>query len=157
MNENLALLLQHPEWKENVDWQRRRYAANDFVFREGDQADKVYLVLDGTVRILADLELEEGRCIHPGVCDLGEGEVFGEFALFDRGERSTSVMTVTDCEVAELSGERLLDFLDAHPETGYAVLKELIVTLVSRLRSTNKKLFSILAWGLKARGLDQHL
>ncbi len=157
MNNTFASLLQHPDLKEGADWHRRRYAANEFVFREGTDADTVYLVLEGSVRILADLELEEGRHIHPGVCDLGAGEVFGELALFDHGGRSTSVMTVSDCEIAELPGDRLLAILDANPELGYRVLKDLFNTLVGRLRSTNKKLFSILAWGLKARGLDQHL
>ena len=157
MNDTFASLLQHRDLKEGADWRRRRYAANEFIFREGDDTHTVYLILEGSVRILADLELEEGRHIHPGVCDLGDGEVFGELALFDRGDRSTSVMAATDCELAELPGDGLLAFLDANPELGYRVLKELINTLVGRLRSTNKKLFSILAWGLKARGLDQHL
>ena len=83
--------------------------------------------------------------------------MFGELALFDQRTRSASVMAVTDCELAEISGAQMLQFLDDHPAVGYPVLKELITTLVQRLRSTNKKLFSILAWGLKARGLDQHL
>jgi len=157
MNDTLTALLHHPQLQEGNQWQRRHYQASDFIFREGDESDMVYLIVHGCVRILADLELDEGRHIHPGVCDLGEGEVFGELALFDHNIRSASVMAVTECELIEISGKLLLQFLDSHPDVGYPVLKELITTLVQRLRSTNKKLFSILAWGLKARGLDQHL
>ena len=91
MNDTFASLLQHRDLKEGADWRRRRYAANEFIFREGDDTDTVYLILEGSVRILADLELEEGRHIHPGVCDLGDGEVFGELALFDRGDLKVTI------------------------------------------------------------------
>jgi CRP-like cAMP-binding protein len=157
MQHTLRKLLQHPDFQEGRNWRRSRCAANDFVFREGDPADTLYLIEAGTVRIIADLELEEGRHIHPGVCDLEPGEVFGELALFDRQARSASVMAISECELIGIDGEQLLAFLDAHPETGYAVLRELLTALVDRLRNTNRKLFSILAWGLKAHGLEQHL
>jgi CRP-like cAMP-binding protein len=157
MQHPLHSLLQHPEFREGANWRRVEFCANEFVFREGDPADTLFLIENGSVRIIADLELEEGRHIHPGVCDLEAGEVFGELALFDRQERSASVMAVSDCALVAFNGERLLAFLDRHPEQGYAVLRDLITALVGRLRNTNRKLFSILAWGLKARGLDQHL
>lgn len=157
MKESLRSLLQHPHLSEGQDWVTVRYNPNDYIFREGEPADSLYLILEGTVRIIADLELEEGRHIHPGVCDLEADEVIGELALFDQQERSASVMAVTECTLVRFSGERLLAFLDSHPVLGYEVLRELIDCLVGRLRNTNKKLFSILAWGLKARGLDEHL
>ncbi len=157
MQQTLHKLLQHPEFQEGRNWRHIRCAANEFIFREGDPADTLYLIEAGMVRIIADLELEEGRHIHPGVCDLEAGEIFGELALFDHQARSASVMAISDCEIIGIDGEQLLAFLDAHPETGYAVLRELIAALVGRLRNTNRKLFSILAWGLKAHGLEQHL
>lgn len=157
MEQTLRKLLAHPEFIEGRDWQRVRHSANTFVFREGELADMLYLLEAGTVRVSADLELEQGRHIHPGVCDLAAGEVFGELSLFEGQVRSASVMAVTDCELLRFDGGRLLAFLDQHPVEGYAVLRELMTALVGRLRNTNRKLFSILAWGLKARGLDQHL
>lgn len=157
MQNSLRTLLQHPEFREGRDWHRVRFSTNEYIFREGDPADTLYLIETGAVRIIADLELEEGRHIHPGVCDLEANEVFGELALFDCQTRSASVMAVSDCELIGFDGEHLLSFLDSHPADGYAVLRELITALVKRLRNTNRKLFSILAWGLKARGLDQHL
>ncbi len=157
MKQTLKTLLQQPELQEGRDWRRLRLETNQYVFREGDAADTIYLVTAGTVRIIADLELEEGRRIQPGVCDLGIGEVFGELALFGGEPRSASVMTVSDCELVCFSGAQLLAFFDSHPAIGYQVLRELVTTLIDRLRTTNKKLSSILAWGLKARGLDGSL
>lgn len=157
MQQTLRKLLTHPEFQEGRNWQRLHWAANEYIFREGDPADRLYLLEAGQIRIIADLELEEGRHIHPGVCDLEAGEIFGELALFDQQARSASAMAISDCEVIGVDGQQLLTFLDAHPDTGYAVLRELITALVGRLRNTNRKLFSILAWGLKAHGLEQHL
>jgi CRP-like cAMP-binding protein len=157
MEHALRSLLQHPEFREKRDWRRVHYSGNEFIFREGDRADTLYLVESGTVRISAALELTEGRHIHPGVCDLEAGEIFGELALFDCETRSASAMAVGDCTLLAFDGEHLLNFLDSHPAAGYAVLHEVTTALVKRLRSTNRKLFSILAWGLKAHGLEQHL
>ena len=35
--------------------------------------------------------------------------------------------------------------------------KDIIDVLVRRLRNTNKKVFSLFAWGLKAHGISDHL
>jgi len=95
--------------------------------------------------------------MRPGIFELGEGEVFGELALFDPGPRSATVVAVVDCELAVLDGPSLLAFLDGHPEEGYGIMKDLVVTLVGRLRGTSRKLLAVLAWGVQARGIDRHL
>jgi len=149
--------LAHPDFREGHDWQRKQYAATETIIREGDQCNEVYLVLGGAVRVLGRVSVDEQRTVRPGVCELGAGDVFGELAVFDEQPRSASVVAVGDCEVAVLDGAVLLAFLDAHPDIGYPILKELVRTLVRRLRKANLKLFSLFAWGLKAHRIDVHL
>lgn len=157
MEKSLRALLDHPAFSEGEDWQRQRFAANATIVEEGQVGGQIYLVLTGRVRVLGDVYLDEERRIRPGFFDLDAGEVFGELALFDREPRSASVVAVSDCELAVIDGDRLLAFLDAHTDLGYGVMKDLISALVVRLRKTNRKLFSLMAWGLKAHGLDEHL
>lgn len=153
----LDSLLSHPDFCEGSLWQRRHFDANVTVFKEGDRGRQVYLILKGTVRIVGNVDLDEEHHIRPGFSDLGEGEVFGELSLFDNEPRSATVVTVTECEFAVIDGDRMMAFLDAHPDVGHPLFKELILILVNRLRKANRKIFALFAWGLKARGIDKHL
>ena len=157
MKNALYKLLDHPSFKEGVVWTRRKIMADETLFSEGDEGTEVYLILNGTVRVVGNVDLDDKRTVHPGFSDLNEGQVFGELPMFDGEPRSASVVALTDCELAVLEGERLMAFLDAHPELGYPIFKELIHLLVGRLRQANRRIFSLFAWGLKMRGIDRHL
>jgi CRP/FNR family transcriptional regulator, cyclic AMP receptor protein len=157
MKNVLYKLLDHPDFEEGMVWTRRKVTANETLFSEGDQGSEVYLILKGSVRVVGSVDLDDNRTVHPGFSDLDEGQVFGELPLFDGEPRSATVMALTDCELAILEGEQLMSFLDAHPELGYPIFKELIHLLVGRLRQANRRIFSLFAWALKTRGIDRHL
>ena len=157
MENVLHKLLDHPDFTEGELWMRRTVAANQTLFTEGEQSDDVYLILKGKVRVVGNVDLDDQRTMHTGFSDLQEGQVFGELPLFDNCPRSATVITLTDCELAILAGEKLMNFLDTHPELGYPIFKELIHLLVGRLRKANRRIFSLFAWGLKMRGIDRHL
>ena len=150
-------LLDHPEFVEGVLWSRRKAAAGETLFAEGDQSSEVYVILEGTVRVVGNVDLDDQRIMHSGFSELREGQVFGELPLFDGEPRSATVITLTDCELVVMEGEQLMAFLDAHPEIGYPIFKELIHLLVGRLRQANRRIFSLFAWGLKMRGIDRYL
>jgi CRP/FNR family cyclic AMP-dependent transcriptional regulator len=150
-------LLNHPDFREGAVWRRSHYPPNTTVFSEGDTGRDVFIILKGAVRVLGNVDLDDARQIRPGFGDLGEGEVFGELALFDSQPRSAAVVTVTACDLAVVDADELMHFLDSHPEVGYPLFKDLILILVKRLRAANKKIFALFAWGLKARGIDKYL
>jgi CRP/FNR family cyclic AMP-dependent transcriptional regulator len=154
---SLYKLLDHPSFEEGQVWTRRKVAANETLFREGDQGTEVYLILKGTVRVVGNVDLDDNRTVHPGFSDLGAGQVFGELPMFDGEPRSATVVALSDCELAVLEGEQLLAYLDDHPELGYPIFKELIHFLVGRLRQANRRIFSLFAWGLRRRGIDRDL
>lgn len=150
-------LLEHPDFLEGQSWRHRIVQPNEIIFDAGETSQDVYLILKGRVRILGNVDLDDQRRIHPGFSELGQGEMFGELPLFDGQPRSASVMALEETELAVLDSGRLMAFLDGHPELGYPIYKELILTLVARLRKANQRIFSLFAWGLKTRGIDNHL
>lgn len=150
-------LLEYAGFRESVLWETRAYPVNHTVFAAGDRGHEVFLILRGRVRVVGNIDLDDQRKVHPGFSELGEGQMFGELPLFDGEPRSATVVTLIDCELAVMDGDRLLAFLDSHPELGYPIFKELIHSMVGRLRQANKRIFSLFAWGLKMRGIDQHL
>ncbi|WP_299056903.1 Crp/Fnr family transcriptional regulator [uncultured Nocardioides sp.] len=99
------------------------------LFHEGDVGDKLYVVLDGKVKL--------GRTSSDGrenlLAVLGPGQMFGELSLFDPGPRSATVTAVTDARFASLSHEDLLRWLEGRP----MVARGLLSQLAARLRKAN--------------------
>ncbi len=147
-------LLEHPGFRESEHWVRRYFSANEKIISEGDTGREVFVLQRGSVRITGSVELQQGEAIHPGFCDLEAGAVFGEFGLLSQNQRSATVITVTDCEIVVIDGERLLEFFEQHPGIGYRFLLELLENSARHLDQTNRKMLKMLAWGLQARNLD---
>ncbi len=101
------------------------------VFHEGGRSDACYIVRSGDLRVTR--EHPDGRAI--ALATLGEGDFFGELAMFDGGTRSASVETLTDCE---LIGLPATDVRRVVAENGELAAK-LITALTRRLRETNER------------------
>ncbi len=83
---------------------RRRYPARADVFRPGDPAGTLYYVVSGSVSIIT--EEEDDRELVLGY--FGAGEFVGEMGLFvESDKREVILRTRTQCELAEISYERL--------------------------------------------------
>jgi len=100
------------------------------VFSEGDTGDRLFVVLDGKVKI--SRAAADGRENLLSV--LGPGEMFGELSLFDPGPRTATATAVTDSVLASLDHEDLRPLLLERP--GLAV--HLLRALAQRLRRTNE-------------------
>ncbi|MGA7800613.1 MAG: cyclic nucleotide-binding domain-containing protein [Gammaproteobacteria bacterium] len=157
MKEAIDTLLTHRDFREGRYWTRRRVAAGETVLEQGSRGREVFLVESGSVRVMGNVILEGPRLMRSGVCDLPAGAVFGELALFDNSPRSASVVALSECSLIALDGDELFEFFEGHPDIGYRVLRALTATLVSRLRRTDRQLFSVFAWGLKAHDIERHL
>ncbi len=157
MNEAFNRLLQHPDFPEGSAWQCRRFAAGETILEEGDNSGDLYLMKEGSARVIGSVGLDEQRKIRPGIFELGTGSLFGEISLFDQEPRSASVVAATDCQVIAIDRRSLLEFMEIHPEIGYHLLKEIMTSLVTRLRTANKRLAYLFAWGLKAHNINEHL
>src|SRR5437763_1316746 len=100
------------------------------VFREGDTGDRLFIVIDGKVKI--SRTAADGR--ENLLTVLGTGEMFGELSLFDPGARTATATAVTDSTLASLDHDDLRPLLLARP----AVAVNLLQALAQRLRRTNE-------------------
>jgi CRP-like cAMP-binding protein len=67
--------------------------AGDFLFREGESGDKMYVLLEGNAEIkVGDLVVEIA----------GPGALLGEMALIDNSTRTASVVAKTPCRLAQV-------------------------------------------------------
>ena len=74
---------------------------------EGEIADKVYLILEGKVKVYKKDNM--GNEIQIAIID--QGNMFGEMALFDKGLRSAYVKTIEPCKFLIFGGDKFLDVL----------------------------------------------
>src|ERR1700694_1451904 len=112
---------------EDVD--QVNYAAGATIFNEHDLGDGLYVVETGSVRIwVMDEDVNEVT-----LAELKPGDFFGELAVLDRGERSSSATALTDTHLHKLSSDAFQKFLIEHPDAAVDVICE----IAQRMRQTN--------------------
>jgi CRP-like cAMP-binding protein len=112
------------------------HALGTKIFQHGDVGDKLYLILEGKVRISRDVPGmgEEALAV------LGPGQMFGEMALLDESPRSADARVHERCRLLAIPKDGFDDLLFLHKDLAYEVLWSIVRLLVTRLRETNDKL-----------------
>ncbi len=112
------------------------HALGTKLFQHGDAGDKLYLILEGKIRISRDVPGmgEEALAV------LGPGEVFGEMALLDESPRSADARVHERCRLLTIPKDGFDDLLFLHKDLAYEVLWSIVRMLVNRLRETTNKL-----------------
>jgi CRP/FNR family cyclic AMP-dependent transcriptional regulator len=83
---------------------RRRYPKGTEIVREGDPAEVLYYLVEGSVAVL--MEDTDGHEII--LAYLNKGDFIGEMGLFlSQSRRSVMVRSRTDCQIAEITYKRL--------------------------------------------------
>ncbi len=120
------------------------FEGGDYVFREGEAGNRLFLILQGEVRISRTIpgSGEEALAI------LKAGALFGEMSVFDRSERSTDAISHGGCRCLTISRSDFELLLDFNREIAYKVLWSCTRLLSHRLRSTNDSLRSFLAMSM---------
>jgi CRP-like cAMP-binding protein len=119
------------------------YDAGATIFLMGSAGDSLMTVLSGSVGI--SVSAADGREIR--LATFGEGEFFGEIALFDGKRRSATAIAITACRLAVLQRRDLLAFLNRHP----AIWLKIVEALCSRLRSTDQQIAEVALLPLPVR------
>src|SRR6266446_6040029 len=101
----------------------------ELIFNQHDRGDSLYVVERGSVRIwVVDEDVNEVT-----LAELKPGEFFGEMAVLDRGERSSSATAIGDTHLHRLSSDDFQQFLIEHPDAAIDVICE----IAARMRQTN--------------------
>ncbi len=112
------------------------YTYGKRIFQYGDPGDKLYVILEGKVRISREI----GGMGEEALAVLGAGEIFGEMSLLDESPRSASALAHEPCRLLVITKDAFDDLLFLHKDLAYEVLWSCVRMLASRLRETNDKL-----------------
>lgn len=109
----------------------KTYAPGEVVVHEGDEGDKLFIVLTGKVRVHSgDVDITE----------LGQGQHFGEMALVDKAPRSASVTAVEETRLLSLSRRDFFELIRKDHGMAVKLLWAFLAVLAKRLRSTSREL-----------------
>lgn len=106
------------------------------IFRHGEPGDKLWLLLEGKVRIAREL----GSLGEETLAMLSAGQMFGEIALLDESPRSADAWAHTTCRLLSIPKDGFDDLLFTDRDLAYEVLWSIVRMLTGRLRETNDKL-----------------
>ena len=99
----------------------------EFLFREGDQGEALYIVKKGSLRIMS------GSVVYETVT---AGGVVGEMALIDDGaRRSASVLAVTHTELWEMDTDAFRSMVSTNPNFALMIMR----VMARRLRIMNQR------------------
>ena len=99
-------------------------AAGEFLFKEGDKRDVMYVLLEGEMDIrLGEYVVETAK----------PGALIGEMALIDDSPRAANAVAKSPCRLATIDRRRFHFLVQQHPQFATHVMKE----LADRLRHMN--------------------
>jgi sulfate permease, SulP family len=117
----------------------RAVQAGEKIFTVGDSGDELFLVRQGTVRIL--LPLEGGKYHH--LATFSEGDYFGEMAFLDCQQRSADAIAKTDCQLYVLSRKAFNLRVYDNAVLGVRIFARIARAMSFRLRQTDMELCTL--------------
>ena len=102
-------------------WQIRRfvlssalieYAPGEYVFRQDDESNELYVVMSGVVKVSMPGEADGGEMT---VNEFGSGEIFGDIAMLAGEHRKTDAVALTHTTVLVMSREAITSTTLFHP------------------------------------------
>lgn len=133
--EDIEALLAHARFE--------RHRTGDIIFSKGSPGRSMMAVIEGTIRISSTASA--GREVVLAI--LPAGQIFGEIALLDGGERTADATAMTDCEILIIDHRDFIPFLEKRGDLCVRLLR----ILCHRLRQTDEQVEAALFERLEGR------
>lgn len=119
---------------------------DEVIFEQGDVANNLYVVLEGSVAIR--FKPDDGEMLT--VSQIDAGGVFGWSAAFGSGYYTSGAYSLTDTQLIYVSGEALKRFHHQYPETAKLFLERLAKVIAERLQRAHmhSQVVAMLEYGL---------
>ena len=107
------------------------------IFRQGETANRFYLIADGTIQLEAALESGERRIV---AGTIGRGGVLGWSWLFPPYEWQFTARALTQTYALFFYGTVLREHCETDPSLGFELFKRMGREMVTRLQSARRRL-----------------
>ncbi len=114
--------------------QRERFAGGTPILQQGFASDKMYLLVEGRVRVLR--KMGAGEVV---ITELDPTQSFGEMGIIDGEPASATVAAAGDVEVFSLRRQDFQELLDSSLHLQAKLWRNLARELTRRIRSTTNQ------------------
>ncbi len=109
-----------------MTYSAEEYQATEFIFKQGDPGDLMYLVQDGEVEVIQDLGGSENQ-----VAVLERGDFFGEMAVLEEEPRTHSVRALVASRLIKIDRTGFQSMLMRNAEIAVRMIRKLSMRLMS--------------------------
>jgi len=140
--------LEEPELNILVSCMRPvHFEKGETVFREGDEGDTMYVILDGLINI--SVLLADGKEL--SLANMEKGNFFGDMAIIENAPRSATCKAVQACGLIALSRSDFYGIIHKHPGTALKILYRMMNIMAERFKTSGAVLSEMVRWGEGAR------
>ena len=117
-------------------FERQEHAAGDWLFRQGDPGDSLYVVKSGTISVLIETADGEAHVVRVYTT----GAILGEMALYMEGTRTASLRIDTSSVLFRLDAKGLKRLQLRHPEVAGRFHASMVKMISGRLDRSTREL-----------------
>ncbi len=114
--------------------QLRAFPAGATLCTQGDEGDRMWLLMKGSVSIRIATDDARGS---RRLASLAQGTTVGEMALIEDAKRSATIVANEDVECLELSKGAYRDILERHPTIAAKLLRNMLREMAARIRDNH--------------------
>jgi len=111
----------------------KQFHKKDYICHEGQPGNEMYIILKGSVGVYVTSAI--GTLTRVAI--IGEGDFFGEMAIFDNLPRSASCIAIEDTMAVAVNKENLPEFLANCPE----IAGQMLERMSGRIRKLDDELY----------------
>ncbi len=106
-----------------------------YIFREGDNIRKLYLIVEGTTAIIFEVpsKTRDDKITEISLNTIGACDVFGYPALVPPHMASVSAKSLTPCQILAFDGGALLSIFEEDCRFGYKVMQRIAHVMRERI------------------------
>lgn len=119
--------------------QQASFPAGVTVFREGEPATEVYLVLEGNV----SLEICAAGVGCRRILTVGEGELLGWSPVLEHTLLTATARTLSPVRALKIHGKQILALCEHDTQFGYELMRCVALALAHRLSATRMQLLNV--------------
>ncbi|NWG20706.1 MAG: cyclic nucleotide-binding domain-containing protein [Chloroflexi bacterium] len=123
-----------------------RVPARHTIFKEGDAGEELYVVHEGSVRVMITTRTPDGTSSPSTINTLYPGQCFGEQALLGGAARTATVVASEPTTLIVMRAPEFDALAERNPHIGFIVIRNLARDLAYKLNASNLLLRGNIRW-----------
>lgn len=119
-------------------WKLKTYLPETIIFKENDEPDCMYYVLDGRLSVLKEVK-KNGKIAQVKVAEIPKDHLLGELAILENTKRSATVVTMEPTTLLVIQAKHFYLLVKSQPAIGVILLKKISQLISYQLRQTTNK------------------